>query len=138
MTEKRFRSLWETTKKKCCIKKFLELENVAKYGSISILVIAILSQVYNLIISKDFNLSLISLLINIFFLIIVLIKLNIIKLFIKKDFINYSLIFLIFILLLNFFMYLFVDSWLYQYVYAPINLIGAYFIFLLLKKDSII
>ncbi|QKF58579.1 hypothetical protein ACN2EN_02750 [Aliarcobacter lanthieri] len=138
MTEKRFRSLWETTKKKCCIKKFLELENVAKYGSISILVIAIFSQVYNLIISKDFNLSLISLLINIFFLIIVLIKLNIIKLFIKKDFINYSLIFLIFILLLNFFMYLFVDSWLYQYVYAPINLIGAYFIFLLLKKDSII
>ncbi|WP_418179300.1 hypothetical protein ACNSOO_11705 [Aliarcobacter lanthieri] len=138
MTEKRFRSLWETTKKKCCIKKFLELENVAKYGSISILVIAIFSQVYNLIISKDFNLSLISLLINIFFLIIVLIKLNIIKLFIKKDFINYSLIFLIFILLLNFFMYLFVDSWVYQYVYAPINLIGAYFIFLLLKKDSII
>ncbi|MFV7789750.1 hypothetical protein ACNSOP_06180 [Aliarcobacter lanthieri] len=138
MKEKRFRSLWETTKKKCCIKKFLELENVAKYGSISVLVIAIFSQVYNLIISKDFNLSLISLLINIFFLIIVLIKLNIIKLFIKKDFINYSLIFLIFILLLNFFMYLFVDSWLYQYVYAPINLIGAYFIFLLLKKDSII
>ncbi|MBL3520540.1 hypothetical protein [Aliarcobacter lanthieri] len=138
MKEKRFRSLWETTKKKCCIKKFLELENVAKYGSISVLVIAIFSQVYNLIISKDFNLSLISLLINIFFLIIVLIKLNIIKLFIKKYFINYSLIFLIFILLLNFFMYLFVDSWLYQYVYAPINLIGAYFIFLLLKKDSII
>ncbi|RBQ27490.1 hypothetical protein [Arcobacter sp. CECT 9188] len=138
MREKRFRSLWETTKKKCCIKKFLELENVAKYGSISVLVIAIFSQVYNLIISKDFILSLISLLINIFFLIIVLIKLNIIKLFIKKYFINYSLIFLIFILLLNFFMYLFVYSWLYQYVYAPINLIGAYFIFLLLKKDSII
>ncbi|WP_418180165.1 hypothetical protein ACNSOL_08250 [Aliarcobacter lanthieri] len=138
MKEKRFRSLWETTKKKCCIKKFLELENIVKYGSISVLVIAIFSQVYNLMISKDFILSLISLLINIFFLIIVLIKLNIIKLFIKKYFINYSLIFLIFILLLNFFMYLFVDTWLYQYVYAPINLIGAYFIFLLLKKDSII
>ncbi|RBQ32468.1 hypothetical protein CRU92_01810 [Arcobacter sp. FW59] len=137
MKDKKFRTLWENTKKKCCLKKFLELDKFAKYGSISVLAIAILTQSYNVVIAKNFILSFISLLFNLFFLLIVLLKLDIVKMNILKPFINYSLRFLIFLFLLNSFIYLFIDSWVYQFVYAPINLLGAYFIFLLLKKDSI-
>ncbi len=61
---------------------------------------------------------------------------------IKIDFLNTyvesSLKFLIFIYILNSFLYLFINNSVYSYIYAPINLFGAYFIFLLLKKDDII
>jgi len=136
MKKKKFRMLWEETKKKCCIKEFLELENLAKYGPISVLLIVILIQAYNIAIAKDFTISLISILINLFFLLIVLIKLNIIKIDILKPYLNYALKLLIFIFLLNFIMYILIDNWLYQYVYAPINFIGAYFIFLLLNFEA--
>jgi|GEM_PF-1146784 len=136
MKKKKFRALWEETKKKCCIKEFLELENLAKYGPISILLIVILIQSYNIIIDKDFKLSLISILINLFFLLIVLIKLDIIKIDTLKPYLNYALKLLIFIFLLNFIMYILTDDLLYQCVYAPINFIGAYFIFLLLNFEA--
>jgi len=136
MKKKKFRTLWEETKKKCCIKEFLDLENLAKYGPISTLLIVILIQSYNIIIDKDFALSLISILVNLFFLLIVLVKLNIIKMDILKPYLNYALKLLISIFLLNFIMYILTDNLLYQCVYALINFIGAYFIFLLLKFDA--
>jgi len=136
MKKKKFRVLWEETKKKCCIKEFLELENLAKYGPISVLLIVILIQSYNILIDKDFALSIISILINLFFLLIVLIKLDIIKMDILKPYLNYALKLLIFIFLLNFIMYVLSNDWIYQCVYAPINFISAYFIFLLLNFEA--
>jgi len=60
---------------------------------------------------------------------------------IKIDFLNIyvesSLKFLIFIYLINSILYLFINNSIYSYIYAPLNLFGAYFIFLLLKKDDI-
>ena len=137
MKKKKFRTLWAEARKKCCVKNFFELDFLAKYGSIAVIIFFILLQSYNITVDENFSLVFISILINLFFLLIVLIKVEIIKLDFLKLYVNSSLKFMIFIFLLNFGLYLFVNSMIYNYVYAPISLLGAYFIFLLLKKDEL-
>ncbi|MBK6303132.1 MAG: hypothetical protein IPF43_04200 [Arcobacter sp.] len=61
-----------------------------------------------------------------------MIKINFLNIYVES-----SLKFLIFIYILNSFLYLFINNSVYSYIYAPINLFGAYFIFLLLKKEDI-
>ncbi|AXK49420.1 hypothetical protein CRU87_04835 [Aliarcobacter trophiarum LMG 25534] len=136
--KKRFQTLLPESKKKCCFLKFIDFEPIVKYGSISIILLSIFIQSSNIIQNKNSILSIFSLFFNLFFLLIILQKLEMIKINFLNIYIKSSLQFLIFIYILNSFLYLFVDNSIYSYIYAPINLFGAYFIFLLLKKDEII
>lgn len=134
---KKFKTLLPTAKKKCCFLKFIELEPIVKYGSIFIILLSIFIQSSNIVQNKNSILSMFSLFFNLFFLLIILQRLEIIKMDFLNIYVESSLKFLIFIYILNFFLYLFINSSIYSYIYAPINLFGAYFIFLLLKKDDI-
>lgn len=136
MKEKKFKTLLPT-RRKCCLKNFLKLEFLAKYGSITVIIFFTLLQSYNITKGENFSLVFISILINIFFLFIVLIKIDFIKIDFFKIYVDSFLKFIIFAFLLNFVMYLFVDNIFYKYLYAPISFLGAYFTFLLLKKDSL-
>ena len=137
-SKKKFNTLLPKSKKKCCLLKFIDFEPIVKYGSIFIILLSIFIQSSNIIQYKNLILSIFSLFFNLFFLLIILQKLEIIKIDFLNIYIKSSLQFLIFIYILNSFLYLFVDSSVYSYIYAPINLFGAYFIFLLLRKDDII
>lgn len=134
MKEKR-RILWP--KSKCCIKKFLDLEFLAKYGSIAIIIGSIAVQSLNIIENKNFELSFFSIIINLFFLVVVLTKLEIIKIDSLEKYLDSLLKIMIFIFLLNFVAYLFANDLIQNYVYAPLSFLGAYFFFLLLYKKSI-
>lgn len=134
MKEKR-RILWP--KSKCCLKKFLDLEFLAKYGSIAIIIGSIAVQSLNIIENKNFELSFFSIIINLFFLIVVLTKLEIIKIDSLEKYLDNLLKIMIFIFLLNFVAYLFANDLIQNYVYAPLSFLGAYFFFLLLYKKSI-
>ncbi|MCT7634156.1 hypothetical protein N5U36_01755 [Aliarcobacter butzleri] len=134
MKEKR-RILWP--KSKCCLKKFLDLEFLAKYGSIAIIIGSIAVQSLNIIENKNFELSFFSIIINLFFLVVVLTKLEIIKIDSLEKYLDNLLKIIIFIFLLNFVAYLFANDLIQNYVYAPLSFLGAYFFFLLLYKKSI-
>lgn len=134
MKEKR-RILWP--KSKCCLKKFLDLEFLAKYGSIAIIIGSIAIQSLNIIENKNFELSFFSIIINLFFLVVVLTKLEIIKIDSLEKYLDNLLKIMIFIFLLNFVAYLFANDLIQNYVYAPLSFLGAYFFFLLLYKKSI-
>ncbi|MDS1314124.1 hypothetical protein [Aliarcobacter butzleri] len=134
MKEKR-RILWP--KSKCCLKKFLDLEFLAKYGSITIIIGSITVQSLNIIENKNFELSFFSIIINLFFLVVVLTKLEIIKIDSLEKYLDSLLKIMIFIFLLNFVAYLFANDLIQNYVYAPLSFLGAYFFFLLLYKKSI-
>lgn len=134
MKEKR-RILWP--KSKCCLKKFLDLEFLAKYGSIAIIIGSIAIQSLNIIENKNFELSFFSIIINLFFLVVVLTKLEIIKIDSLEKYLDSLLKIMIFIFLLNFVAYLFANDFIQNYVYAPLSFLGAYFFFLLLYKKSI-
>lgn len=134
MKEKR-RILWP--KSKCCLKKFLDLEFLAKYGSIAIIIGSIAVQSLNIIENKSFELSFFSIIINLFFLVVVLTKLEIIKIDSLEKYLDSLLKIMIFIFLLNFVAYLFANDLIQNYVYAPLSFLGAYFFFLLLYKKSI-
>ncbi|MCT7536792.1 hypothetical protein [Aliarcobacter butzleri] len=134
MKEKR-RILWP--KSKCCLKKFLDLEFLAKYGSIAIIIGSIAVQSLNIIENKNFELSFFSIIINLFFLVVVLTKLEIIKIDSLEKYLDNLLKIMIFIFLLNFVAYLFANDLIQNYVYAPLSFLGAYFFFLLLYKKSI-
>ncbi|MCG3700597.1 hypothetical protein [Aliarcobacter butzleri] len=134
MKEKR-RILWP--KSKCCLKKFLDLEFLAKYGSIFIIIGSIAIQSLNIIENKNFELSFFSIIINLFFLVVVLTKLEIIKIDSLEKYLDSLLKIMIFIFLLNFVAYLFANDLIQNYVYAPLSFLGAYFFFLLLYKKSI-
>ncbi|BAK70090.1 hypothetical protein [Aliarcobacter butzleri] len=134
MKEKR-RILWP--KSKCCLKKFLDLEFLAKYGSITIIIGSIAVQSLNIIENKNFELSFFSIIINLFFLVVVLTKLEIIKIDSLEKYLDSLLKIMIFIFLLNFVAYLFANDLIQNYVYAPLSFLGAYFFFLLLYKKSI-
>lgn len=118
---------------KCCLKKFYDLDIISKYGSISTISILTLYQGYNVLVSTSV-ITLLSLIITLFFLIIVLVKLNLLEFKIFKEKINIILKFMIFILILNFLAYLNSDVEIHSYIFAPISFLGAYFIFLLLLK----
>lgn len=134
MEEKR-KLLWP--KSKCCLKIFFDLEFLAKYGSIFVVVGSILVQSINIIKGENFELSFFSLIINLFFLVVVLTKLEILKIDSLNSHLDTILKIMIFIFLLNFIAYLFTDSLIQNYLYAPISFLGAYFIFLLLNRKSI-
>lgn len=134
MKEKR-RILWP--KSKCCLKKFLDLKFLAKYGSIAIIIGSIAVQSLNIIENKNFELSFFSIIINLFFLVVVLTKLEIIKIDSLEKYLDSLLKIMIFIFLLNFVAYLFANDLIQNYVYAPLSFLGAYFFFLLLYKKSI-
>ncbi|KLE04367.1 hypothetical protein [Aliarcobacter butzleri] len=134
MKEKR-RILWP--KSKCCLKKFLDLEFLAKYGSIAIIIGSIAIQSLNIVENKNFELSFFSIIINLFFLVVVLTKLEIIKIDSLEKYLDNLLKIMIFIFLLNFVAYLFANDLIQNYVYAPLSFLGAYFFFLLLYKKSI-
>ncbi|MFB1033632.1 MAG: hypothetical protein QMB77_09050, partial [Aliarcobacter cryaerophilus] len=108
-----------------------------KYGSIFIILVSIFIQSSNIIQNKNLLLSIFSLFFNLFFLLIILQKLEMIKIDFLNIYVESSLKFLIFIYLINSILYLFINNSIYSYIYAPLNLFGAYFIFLLLKKDDI-
>ncbi|MCG3682224.1 hypothetical protein [Aliarcobacter butzleri] len=134
MKEKK-RILWP--KSKCCLKKFLDLEFLAKYGSIAIIIGSIAVQSLNIVENKNFELSFFSIIINLFFLVVVLTKLEIIKIDSLEKYLDNLLKIMIFIFLLNFVAYLFANDLIQNYVYAPLSFLGAYFFFLLLYKKSI-
>ncbi|PRM94155.1 hypothetical protein [Aliarcobacter cryaerophilus] len=136
-SKKKFNTLLPTLKKRCCFLKFIDFEPIVKYGSIFIILVSIFIQSSNIIQNKNLILSIFSLFFNLFFLLIILQKLEMIKIDFLNIYIKSSLQFLIFIYILNSFLYLFINNSVYSYVYAPINLFGAYFIFLLLRKEDI-
>ncbi|QEZ89724.1 hypothetical protein [Aliarcobacter cibarius] len=136
MKTKKFRLLWPTSK--CCLKKFLDLQFLAKYGSIIVVLMFISIQVVNIINLKNYEASFFSLLVNLFFLIVVLTKLEYLKIDVLNKYIDTTLKIMIFIFFLNFIAYLGVEEgFIYRYVIAPMSFLGSYFIFLLLKKESI-
>lgn len=133
--KKKFRQLWPTSK--CCMKRAFELNTLSKYGSLFTLSFFILLSIYNIITLDYFIFSFLSLLVNIYFLLVVLVKLEMIN-FNKIDrYLNRSLQFMIFLLILNALTYLISNSYIFKLVFAPISFLGAYFIFLLIKRDSI-
>jgi hypothetical protein len=133
--KKKFKLLWP--KSNCCLKKFLDLELISKYGSISVIFIMILSQVFNIIMQESsYTLAFLSMIINTLFLIVILTKLEIIKISILEKYLNTILKIIIFIFILNFFGYLTSSLAIYNYVLAPISFLGAYFVFLLLLNKN--
>ena len=95
---------------KCCLKKYLDIDFISKYGSLLIVLSIFLLQIYNLSIGYNFYTSLFSF------------------------FINMILKILIFVLILNFFGYWLSQVGLFNYIFAPISLLGAYLVFMLLIK----
>lgn len=131
--KKKFRLLWPDSN--CCLKKFIDLDNISKYGSIIVLIIMILSQVFNIIVQKSsYEMAFLSMIVNTFFLVSVLTKIELIKISILDKYLNNILKFMIFIFILNFLGYLTSTSEVHNYLFAPISFFGAYFISLLLLK----
>ncbi len=134
--KKKFKLLWP--KSNCCLKKFLDLELISRYGSMSVILIMILSQLFNMIFLQEnnYNMAFISIIINGFFLIVILTKLEIIKITVLEKYLDTILKIIIFIFILNFFGYLASNLAIYNYVFAPISFLGAYFTFLLLLNKN--
>lgn len=131
--KKKFRLLWPDSN--CCLKKFIDLDTISKYGSIIVLIIMILLQVFNIIVQKSsYEMAFLSMIVNTFFLVSVLTKIELIKISILDKYLNNILKFMIFIFILNFLGYLTSTSEVHNYVFAPISFFGAYFISLLLLK----
>ena len=131
--KKKFRLLWPDSN--CCLKKFIDLDTISKYGSIIVLIIMILSQVFNIIVQKSsYEMAFLSMIVNTFFLVSVLTKIELIKIRILDKYLNNILKFMIFIFILNFLGYLTSTSEVHNYLFAPISFFGAYFISLLLLK----
>lgn len=131
--KKKFRLLWPDSN--CCLKKFIDLDTISKYGSIIVLIIMILSQVFNIIVQKSsYEMAFLSMIVNTFFLVSVLTKIELIKISILDKYLNSILKVMIFIFILNFLGYLTSTSEVHNYVFAPISFFGAYFISLLLLK----
>lgn len=131
--KKKFRLLWPTSN--CCLKKFIDLDTISKYGSVIVLIIMILSQVFNIIVQKSsYEMAFLSMIVNTFFLVSVLTKIELIKISILDKYLNNILKFMIFIFILNFLGYLTSTSEVHNYLFAPISFFGAYFISLLLLK----
>lgn len=104
MKNKKFRLLWPTSK--CCLKKFLDLQLLAKYGPIVVILMFISIQILNIFSAKNYEASFISLIINLFFLVVVLTKLEYLKIDPLQKYIDITLRIMIFIFFLNFMAYL--------------------------------
>ena len=131
MKKKKKKLLWPISN--CCLKKFYDLDSLSKYGSISVLLIIISFQIFNISIGYNYEMSFFSMIINTFFLVIVLIRLEVLKISIFNTYMNSILKFMIFVFILNFFAYLLSSVQIHNYIFAPLSFLGAYFIFILLK-----
>ena len=132
MKKKKFKLLLPTSN--CCLKKFIDLETISKYGSIVVIAIMILSQIFSIIIGSNYIMSFLSMVVNTFFLVAVLTKLEMIKMNILEKHLSKILKFMIFVFILNFLGYLTSTSEIHNYILAPVSFLGAYFISLLLLK----
>lgn len=129
MKKNKKKLLWPISN--CCLKKFYDLDSISKYGSIFIILIFLSFQVFNVAIGYNYVMSFLSMIINTFFLVVVLTKLGILKITIIEARINSILKFMIVIFILNTFAYLSSDIQFHTYFFAPMSFLGAYFIFLL-------
>lgn len=118
---------------KCCLKKFYDLDLIAKYGAIFIILFILVSQIYNIVIEYNIRSSFFSMIINLFFLVAVLTKVEIIKVAILEEQLDNILKVIIFVLLLNFLGYMVSSEEIHNYLFAPMSFFGAYFVFILLK-----
>ncbi len=118
---------------KCCLKKFYDLDLIAKYGAIFIISFILVSQIYNIVIEYNIRSSFFSMIINLFFLVAVLTKVEIIKVAILEEQLDNILKVIIFVLLLNFLGYMVSSEEIHNYLFAPMSFFGAYFVFILLK-----
>ncbi len=118
---------------KCCLKKFYDLDLIAKYGAIFIISFILVSQIYNIVIEYNIRSSFFSMIINLFFLVAVLTKVEIIKVAILEEQLDNILKVMIFVLLLNFLGYMVSSEEIHNYLFAPMSFFGAYFVFILLK-----
>lgn len=119
---------------KCCLKKYLDMDLISKYGSLLAVLSIFLLQIYNLYIGYSFYTSLVSFFMNGIFLLTVLVKIEFVSIKIIEPHVNNILKVLIFVLVLNFFGYWLSEISLFNYVFAPISLLGAYLVFMLLIK----
>lgn len=118
---------------KCCLKRFYDLDLIAKYGSIFIISFILLSQIFNIIMGQDIKTSLFSVIINLFFLVAILTKVEMIKVTILEEQLDNILKVIIFVLFLNFLGYMVSSEGIHNYLFAPISFFGAYLVFVLLK-----
>lgn len=132
MQKKKKKLLWPISN--CCLKKFSDLDSISKYGSILVILLFLLFQVFNVAIGYKYEMSFVSMIINTFFLVVILTKLGILKIAILEKPMNSILKFMIFVFILNFFAYLTSNIQLHNYFFAPVSFLGAYFIFLLQAK----
>lgn len=126
-----------SAKASCKLKKALTLPRLAVYGSLVVLFLQILIQIFNIVSDTNLLFSYISIFFNLFFLLVILQKIEYINIKSFDKFVVPSLRFLIFLYLTNFCIYMFYNSVLYSYLIALINFFGAYFIFLLIKREFI-
>ncbi len=131
MKKKKKKLLWPISN--CCLKKFYDLDSLSKYGSISIILLFLSFQIFNVTIGYNYEMSFFSIIVNIFFLVIVLIRLEVLKITFFNAYMNKILKIMIFVFILNFFAYLLSNMQIHNYVFAPLSFLGAYFIFILLK-----
>lgn len=132
MKKKKKSLLWPISN--CCLKKFSDLDSIAKYGSMIIVLLFLLFQIFNVAIGYNYKTSFLSMIINTFFLVVILTKLNILKISLLENSMNKILKFMIFIFILNSCAYLTSNILLHNYFFAPMSFLGAYFIFLLLSR----
>ena len=118
---------------KCCLKKFYDLDLIAKYGSIFIISFILLIQIFNIVIGHDIKTSIFSTIINLFFLVAILTKVEMIKVTILEKQIDNILKVIIFVLILNFLGYMLSSLEIHNYIFSPMSFFGAYFVFILLR-----
>lgn len=109
----------------------IELDVVIKYGSIIVPFIMLFSQIFNVQMGINVNLSLISIFINIFFLMVVLTKLEILVFSFLQESMDKILKIMILVFILNSVAYFLSTIQIHNYFFAPLNFLGAYFIFML-------
>lgn len=134
MKEEKFKTRSFSTHRKYCPNNFIDIDKISKYGSIFSILVAILIQCINIATGKNFNIAFSSILFNLFFLLIILQKTNIINISLLDIYVSSSLKLLFALFLINSLIYIFVDDRIYNFIYAPLSFFGAYFIFLLIKS----
>ena len=130
MRKKRdYKLLWPSSK--CCLKRMIDLDTVVKYGSITVFLMMISSQLLNIVLKQDLMLSVVSMVINIYFLMAVLTRLEIFSFSIFAENLDKVLKIIFWVLLLNSLAYFVSNVQIHNYLFAPLNFLGAYFIFVL-------
>jgi len=93
------------------------------------------SQLLNIILKQNLMMSFISLFVNIYFFMAILTKLEIVRFSIFADNMKKVLKIMFWVLLLNSLAYFVSNVQIHNYLFAPLNFLGAYFIFVLSKTE---